>query len=639
MRITHPLRAGLFWLLATLVSNAASQTASPAFENTIAQRALACTGCHGPQGRAAPDGYYPRLAGKPAGYLYNQLLNFRDGQRRYGLMTHMVEPLSDAYLMQLAQHFASLDVPYLLPVPAQGSTDLLKKGEQLALRGDPARKLPACVQCHGAALTGVQPNVPGLLGLPRDYVNAQLGAWITGQRRAHAPDCMGQVARQLRSDEVSAVSAWLASQRVPANAKAVDKLPNPMPLDCGKPAIKTVAPPAPTEQVARGAYLARAGNCQHCHTPRGGAPYAGGRAIATPFGTAYSSNLTPDPVTGLGGWSAEDFWQALHHGTGKDGRSLVPAFPYTSYTQITRSDADALHAFLQSLPPTTRANTPHDLRWPFGTNLALSAYKAIYLSSGSYKNDSKQSAEWNRGAYLVRGLGHCAQCHSPRNAVGGIASPLALRGSVMPGQNGYAPSLLDPAQASVAHWPLQDIVALLQTGQAPGASVQGAMAQVVQHSTQHLSGADLQAMAVYLKALPGAASNALVKPASPPVQPTVAAASPAQTTQAATPGATLYKNHCAACHGTQGQGVPGAYPALAGNRAVTASNTHNLVQIVLYGGFAATTAANPRPFGMPPYLLDLTDAQIATVLSHIRSQWGNQAPPVTPLQVLKQRGS
>lgn len=633
MRIPYLLQTTLCWLLlATASHTAISQTAPPPFENTIAQRALACTGCHGPQGRAAPDGYYPRLAGKPAGYLYNQLLNFRDGQRNYAPMTHMVDSLSDAYLLELAQHFAALEVPYPLPAPAQASADLLKKGEQLTLRGDPARKLPACVQCHGAALTGVQPQVPGLLGLPRDYLNAQLGAWVTGQRRAHAPDCMGQVAKQLRADEVSAVSAWLASQRVPANAKAASALPQPMPLDCGKPPVKTAAPAA-TDPVARGAYLARAGNCQHCHSERGGVPYAGGRGIATPFGTTYSSNLTPDPVTGLGRWRADDFWQALHHGKGKDGRSLVPTFPYTRYTQITRSDADDLFAYLQSLPPTARANTPHDLRWPFGTHWALSAYRALYMRSGSYENDSKQSAQWNRGAYLVRGLGHCAECHSPRNALGGTANPLTLSGGTLPAQTGYAPSLLDPAQASVAHWPLPDIVALLQTGQAPGASVQGAMAQVVQHSTQYLTPADLQAMAVYLQALPGAATP---KPPAPAARPATPAASAAT---ASTPGATLYKNHCAACHGPQGQGVPQAYPALAGNRAVTAANTHNLVQIVLHGGFAPATAGNPRPFGMPPYLLEFTDADTAAVLTHIRSQWGNQAAAVTPLQVQQQRGN
>lgn len=207
--------------------------APPAFEDTLAQRVLACTACHGAQGRAAPDGYYPRIAGKPAGYLYNQLLHFRDGRRSYRLMTQMVEPLSDSYLREIAEHFAALDLPYPAPSPVSATAQALQRGEQLALRGDTARQVPACVQCHGATLTGVQPSIPGLLGLPRDYLNSQLGAWRNGQRRAHAPDCMATIARRLSDSDVSAVSGWLASQRLPAHPKPVRALPAALPMDCG----------------------------------------------------------------------------------------------------------------------------------------------------------------------------------------------------------------------------------------------------------------------------------------------------------------------------------------------------------------------------------------------------------------------
>lgn len=203
------------------------------FEDSIAQRTLACTACHGAQGRAGPDGYYPRLAGKPAGYLYNQLLNFRDGRRHYGLMTGMVDLLSDAYLMEIAQYFAGLEVPYPPARAPQATPAQLARGEQLALRGDAARQVPACAQCHGAALTGVQPATPGLVGLPRDYLNAQLGAWRGGLRRAHAPDCMATVAKRMTGEDVSAVAAWLASQPVPAAAKPVAPLATPLPLSCG----------------------------------------------------------------------------------------------------------------------------------------------------------------------------------------------------------------------------------------------------------------------------------------------------------------------------------------------------------------------------------------------------------------------
>lgn len=199
----------------------------------MAQRTLACTVCHGAQGRAGPDGYYPRIAGKPAGYLYNQLLNFRDGRRHYGLMTRLLDPLSEPYLLEIAQYFAALDLPYAQPPTPAAPPAVLERGRQLALQGDAASRLPACAACHGSALTGVQPNTPGLLGLPRDYLNSQLGAWRTGQRRAHAPDCMAQVAKALSPDDLTAVATWLASQPVPTQAKAVDRLPQPPGLPCG----------------------------------------------------------------------------------------------------------------------------------------------------------------------------------------------------------------------------------------------------------------------------------------------------------------------------------------------------------------------------------------------------------------------
>ena len=226
------LFTALFLLAAT-----ASQAAPPPFEDTIAQRTQACTACHGKEGRAASDGYYPRIAGKPAGYLYNQLLNFREGRRHYGLMAQMVDPLSDAYLMEIAQYFSQLDLPYPAPQPANVTAEVLRRGQALVQQGDAARNVPACVQCHGTALTGVAPNTPGLLGLPRDYLNAQLGAWRTGQRRAHAPDCMGTVARQLSPDEVNAAASWLAAQPLPANTHPATKLPALLPgvqaIACG----------------------------------------------------------------------------------------------------------------------------------------------------------------------------------------------------------------------------------------------------------------------------------------------------------------------------------------------------------------------------------------------------------------------
>ena len=229
--------------LVALVFGCAGTVRAAPFEDTIAQRTLACTACHGQQGRAGPDGYYPRIAGKPAGYLYNQLINFRDGRRHYGLMTGMVDLLSDAYLMEIAKYFSSIDVSYPPPSTAAQlgvTAEVLRRGQALVTQGDPARRVPACIQCHGGALTGVAPNIPGLLGLPRDYINAQIGAFRTGQRRAHAPDCMATVAKRLSLADVNAASSWLATQTLPADTHPATSLPAPLPLPCG-------SAPAPQE--------------------------------------------------------------------------------------------------------------------------------------------------------------------------------------------------------------------------------------------------------------------------------------------------------------------------------------------------------------------------------------------------------
>lgn len=226
------------YLLYLLIALAGTGVRSaPAFEDSMAQRTLACTACHGKEGRAGPDGFYPRIAGKPAGYLYNQLLNFRDGRRHYGLMARLLDPLSDAYLLEIAQYFASLELPYPSPRGPRVEAAALERGRQLVLHGDPDARIPACVQCHGAALTGVAPNTPGLLGLPRDYLNAQLGAWKTGQRQAHAPDCMAKIARELRPEDLIAVTGWLSNQPLPADTRAAASLPRPPAIACGSASL------------------------------------------------------------------------------------------------------------------------------------------------------------------------------------------------------------------------------------------------------------------------------------------------------------------------------------------------------------------------------------------------------------------
>lgn len=381
--------------------------------------------------------------------------------------------------------------------------------------------------------------------------------------------------------------------------------------------------------VARGAYLARAGNCLTCHTARGGQPYAGGLGVATPFGTVFTSNLTPDESTGIGSWSPAHFWRALHNGRSKSGRLLYPAFPYTSYTQVTRADSDAIFAYLRSLPAVSQPNRPHELRFPYQSQAALAVWRALYFSPGVFQPDAGRNAEWNRGAYLVQGLGHCSACHSPRDALGGIGTGLDLAGGLIPMQNWYAPSLASAHEAGVAGWDSEQIVSLLKDGVSPAASVSGPMAEVVLRSTQYLSPEDLGAMAQYLKELPHADGQG----EAPPV-----AALPLGTSNPLR-AAKLYEQHCAQCHGDKGQGIAKAYPALAGNRAVTLPSTENLVQMVLGGGFPPATAGNPRPFGMPPFVLVLDDSEVAMVITHIRTSWGNQAGGITPMQVQRVRGT
>lgn len=220
-------------LMALLLPAWAAVAAGPGVPDTMAQRMLACTVCHGEQGRATRSGYFPRIAGKPAGYLYNQLVHFRAGRRHNEGMSSLLDSLSDDYLREIAAHFASLDLPYPAPPASDAPATALQRGETLALRGDPARDLPACVTCHGQALTGVNPAIPGLLGLPRDYLIAQLGGWQTGLRRASAPDCMAHVARRLSGGDVSAVAGWLAVQPLPVNTRPAPATAVPLPLRCG----------------------------------------------------------------------------------------------------------------------------------------------------------------------------------------------------------------------------------------------------------------------------------------------------------------------------------------------------------------------------------------------------------------------
>ena len=273
-----------------------------------------------------------------------------------------------------------------------------------------------------------------------------------------------------------------------------------------------------------------------------------------------------------------------------------------------------------------QANRQHALRFPFDQQAALAVWRALYFRPAQIETEPARDAEWNRGAYLVEALGHCNACHASRNALGAASSALDLAGGMMPVQNWYAPSLTAADEAGVADWDVKHIVDLLRTGVSERAAVAGPMGEVVGGSTQHLTEADLRAMAAYLKALPPEADAR--RRATNEVEPTP---SPA--------GAKLYALHCASCHGERGEGVPGIYPALANRRAVSLRSSANLIHVVVEGGFAPSTAGNPRPFGMPPFATVLNADEVAQVLSHLRASWGNRAAPVTALEVTQVRGT
>ena len=380
-------------------------------------------------------------------------------------------------------------------------------------------------------------------------------------------------------------------------------------------------PNATTQLIERGEYLARAGDCVACHTTPGSREFAGGRAMATPFGALYVPNITPDEETGIGSWTADEFYRMLHTGVSRDGSLLYPAMPFASYTKVTRADSDAMYAYLMSVSPVKQPNRPHELRFPFNDRDLLIGWRTLYFREGEYEPDPKQSAPWNRGAYLVQGLGHCAMCHTAINALGGSSKSKEFEGGMIPNQNWYAPSLTSNREAGLGDWSLKDIKDLLQTGVSHRSTVYGPMAEVTYNSLQYLSDEDVEAMAVYLKSLPPRDSEPPPTSQARLVAPDVMEL-----------GRKVYQQQCAACHGDEGKGHPPGMPPLAGNQSITMSSPVNSIRMVLNGGYAPGTRKNPRPYGMPPFNHILDDAQVAAVVTYIRVAWGNSGTPVAPAQ-------
>jgi mono/diheme cytochrome c family protein len=381
----------------------------------------------------------------------------------------------------------------------------------------------------------------------------------------------------------------------------------------------TAAQAQQSDVVKRGEYLARAGDCIACHTAPEGRTFAGGRAMPTPFGTLYSSNITPDRETGIGKWSTDDFYVTMHRGRFPDGGLIYPAMPFASYTKVTRSDSDAIFAYLKSIPPVNQRNREHDLGFPYNNRQLILGWRTLFFNEGEYKPDPSKSAEWNRGAYLVEGLGHCGMCHSPINALGGTSQSDAFKGGLIPMQNWYAPSLTSNREAGLGDWSLKDITDLLKSGVSARGVVYGPMAEVVHNSLQYLSDEDTQAMAIYLKSI--------AEPASRP--PAGSNLPTSESSLLISLGKTVYDARCASCHGAQGEGKPPHWPPLANNQSIEMESAVNAIRMVLNGGYPPSTEGNPRPYGMPPFAGLLSDNEVAAVVSYIRTAWGNRGAPVS----------
>ncbi len=368
-------------------------------------------------------------------------------------------------------------------------------------------------------------------------------------------------------------------------------------------AAATVALPT---QVQQGEYLARAGDCISCHTAPGEPLFAGGLKLDTPFGYMLSPNITPDVDTGIGSWSADDFYRAVQNGVNKRGHYLYPVMPYDFYTKAARADIDAIFAYLRSVKPVHNAVDVNHLSFPFDIRLSMIAWRELYFKEGPLKPETSKSASWNRGAYLVEGFGHCSDCHSPRNLLGGIEKSRDQTGAVVDGW--FALNLTSNIATGLGAWSADDIATYLKTGSYPGKTTAlGPMAEVVHNSLSYLSDADLKSVAEYLKTLP---PNSTLHTGRKGPDPTRAK------------GAKLYIDRCSGCHLDKGTGVPGVIPPLAGNQVITAPDPADVIKLILGG------AAAHGPFiAMPAFSKQLTNQEIAEISNYVRTSWGNSAAP------------
>ncbi len=386
-------------------------------------------------------------------------------------------------------------------------------------------------------------------------------------------------------------------------------------------AMAAESDPQEFTQIERGRYLAVASDCASCHTiPGSDPPFAGGRAIETPFGNIIAPNITPDRETGIGAWSDDEFDAALRKGVRRDGSRLYPAMPYNAYTKMSRDDTVAIRAYLNTVTPASNAVVANMLPFPFNIRAAMRVWNALYFVEGEYKPDPQKSSESNRGAYLVDGPAHCGACHTPKSFLGGDKAGQYLQGSYL--QGWFAPDITNDTRLGLGGWAVDEVVTYLKTGHNRVTAATGPMAEEVSLSSSHMADGDLKAIATYLKSLPGR------RDAPKPLRsddPVMAA------------GGAIYRDQCSACHALDGRGVALLFPSIADSSMVRSDNPATLMRIVLRGARSVASAAEPTAPGMPSYAWQLDDGQVAAVLTYIRNTWGAAAPAVPAQDVNRAR--